>query len=66
MNLIELNSVKDALRRKLHELESITPACHSCEQFQSGVCQHFGQSPPPDWQSGPVECAEWRHDGIPF
>ena len=66
MNLIELNSVKNALRSKLNELESITPSCHSCERFSSGVCQHFGQAPPPEWQRGPIECAEWRHDGIPF
>jgi hypothetical protein len=66
MNIIQLNSVKDALRSKLHELERITPACRTCEKFQSGICQHFGQSPPPEWQLGPVECDQWVHDGIPF
>ena len=66
MNLIELNSVKDALRSKLHELERITPACNNCTQFQAGICQPFKAAPPPEWKRGPIECAEWLHDGIPF
>lgn len=67
MNLTELNSVKDALRKQLHDLERITPSCHSCEHLGAGkVCDQFNAEPPPEWQRGPIECAHWQYDGIPF
>ena len=66
MNLIELTSTKTALRKYLHELERITPSCHSCEHFAQGQCAQAQAAPPPEWVKGPVECERWEHDGIPF
>ena len=51
MNLAQLNTSKEALRKTLHELERITPSCHSCLHLGAGkVCEQFHAEPPPDWQ----------------
>lgn len=67
MNLAQLNTSKEALRKSLHELERITPSCHSCLHLGAGkVCEQFHAEPPPDWQRGPVDCAQWEYDNVPF
>ena len=66
MNLIRLTSTKEALRKYLHELESIKPSCCTCENLSGSVCQKFQQQPPEEWKRGPVECEHWQHDEIPF
>jgi hypothetical protein len=55
------------LRKTLHELERITPSCHCCLHLGAGkVCERFHAEPPPDWQRGPVDCAHWEYDNVPF
>jgi hypothetical protein len=67
MNSTELNSVRNALRKQLHELDRITIACQSCLHLGAGrVCQHFNATPPPEWLRGPIDCAHWEHDNVPF
>ena len=67
MNLIELKSTREALRKSLHDLDRITPCCMSCVQFFDGtLCSKFNAEPPEEWKRGPVECEHWVHDGIPF
>lgn len=69
MNLIQLTTTKEALRKSLREYESITVCCHSCEHYGSygsKQCAIHKATPPPEWIRGPVECADWIHDQIPF
>lgn len=66
MNLQELNISKKLVRQQLQQLEQIKPSCTSCENFQNNKCAQFGESPPPDWIAGPVECDQWQYDFIPF
>jgi hypothetical protein len=66
MTLIELQVTKQALRRQLDEYERITPSCMTCQHMDAGLCAKFNAQPPAEWKAGPVDCAEWIHDGIPF
>lgn len=66
MNLIQLQSTKEALKKSLHEYERITPACNTCENMRAGQCTHFKATPPPEWVRGPVNCEHWEYDSIPF
>ena len=67
MTLAELKAMKTALRNALAQYERITPCCHSCEHYRAGRCEQFdGQTPPPEWVRGPVECEQWMHCEIPF
>lgn len=66
MNLIQLTSTKDALRQSLREYERINPACNTCLNLQAGICTHYQQQPPDEWKRGPVDCAAWEYDNVPF
>ncbi len=65
--MIELKTVRQALRSRLDELDRIKPVCEHCEHFSSGkVCSLFDEVPPADFQSTPEACADWQYDGVPF
>lgn len=69
MNLQELTVTKQALRSQLQAYERITVCCHSCERYGETTAQQCAvhkATPPPEWLRGPIECAEWQHDCIPF
>lgn len=66
MNLIQLQTTRDALKQSLQSLERIKPCCHTCEHYQGNRCDKFAAVPPPEWVAGPVECEQWSYDNIPF
>ena len=66
MNLSELEVTKTALRKQLHEYESITPSCTNCLKFYDGECSKFEARPPDEWVKGPIECEHWDYDNVPF
>lgn len=69
MNLQELKATTQALRQSLQRYERIKVCCHSCEHYGSygsKQCAVHKATPPPEWVTGPVECADWQHDGVPW
>lgn len=66
MNQAELNVTLQALQKQLAEYQRITVCCHSCLNFESQRCLHHGAQPPPDWVQGPIQCAHWQYDNVPF
>ena len=66
MNLLELKSTREALRKQLMEYDSITPSCRSCLKYEANRCSQYQAAPPDDWIKGPVDCEHWDYDFIPF
>lgn len=67
MTSIELHAVRDALRRRLAELDRIEDTCAHCEHFAHAPrCAKFDAEPPVDFRNTPGACEEWQHDGVPF
>ena len=69
MNLQELTVTKQALRSQLQAYERITVCCHTCERYGETTAQQCAvhkATPPPEWLRGPIECAEWVFDRVPF
>ena len=66
MNLHELKVTRQALHSQLQVYDRIKPSCNTCENLSGGQCSHFNATPPPEWQTGAQECAEWVYDSIPF
>ena len=67
MTAIELQAVRDALRKRLAELDRISTTCQDCEHFaQAPRCAKFDANPPEDFRRTPGACAHWQFDGVPF
>lgn len=66
MNQAELNVTLTALKSQLEVFERITVCCHSCLSYERGKCLHHQATPPPEWVHGPIQCAHWQHDNVPF
>jgi hypothetical protein len=69
MNLIQLTTTREALRQSLQRYEQITVCCHSCEHYGNETarqCSIHKATPPPEWMKGPIECADWLFDQVPF
>lgn len=41
------------------------PTCHTCTDFEGGLCKQFGEVPA-EFQKQPGACEAWRLDLIPF
>lgn len=66
MTLIELRAVRDALRRRLTELDRITPTCWTCASFKDAPrCDKHG-AVPEEFQRAEGACQDWVYDGVPF
>lgn len=65
MTLAELGVQRDALSQALARLNAIKPCCHSCREFDMGVCRMHGDIPA-EFQKVEGECTDWRYDGVPF
>jgi hypothetical protein len=67
MTSVELNAMRDALRRRLAELDRIVTTCDHCEHFAHAPrCAKFDAIPPEDFRHTPNACADWKFDDIPF
>ena len=69
MNLQELKATTQALRQSLQRYERIKVSCHSCEHYGDTIarqCAIHKATTPPESVPGPVECADWVFDEVPF
>ncbi len=67
MTLIELTTQRDALRRRLAELDRIKATCDHCEHFAHAPrCEKFDAEPPEDFRRTEGACEHWTYDGVPF
>lgn len=67
MTIVELRAVRDALRRRLDELDSIKTTCDHCVHFAHAPrCAKFGADVPTEFSRTPESCPDWQYDGIPF
>jgi hypothetical protein len=67
MSAIELREVREALRKRLRELDAVRATCEHCEHFANPpTCAKFDAVPPPEFRCVEGACEHWRFDGIPF
>lgn len=66
MNQLELLSTIVALKKQLEVYNMIKVCCSTCEHLRGDKCQEYQATPPPDWHTGPIDCAKWQYDSIPF
>lgn len=57
---------RESYRRWLATLDSIQPSCNHCEHNHVEYCRAHQAEIPREFLDVAGECAEWRHDPIPF
>ena len=57
---------KAALELALRAVDAERPCCKHCEHYTAKGCAVYGSQPPAEWVDGPVDCADFLLDSIPF